>query len=235
MNVIEILKEHFAENMTPEVEKKIKDALDLSISEKVSVKTKEIEKKLEEDMQKEIDEKVKDIKEKLNTYIEMANEEIINENLSNIQSKTKIELAEKIISGVTTVLKENDMTIAIEQKDMIKVLEDEVEKLGKDLNEAIKEISESKKQSFEHEKAIVFLESTKDITDTQKEKLMDMLENVVVEDIDEFKEKLETGMSIITEKKEDKKKDDEILDESFKQKKSENEKHLDQYRPKWID
>jgi len=231
MDITTILKEHFNDVMTPEVEKKIKDTLELSISEKVAQEKEKLEIELEEEMEKRVAEGLNDIKERLNTYIEKANEELIEENLKNIESKIKVELAEKMYGAMISCIKENDMTIAIESKDIIAQLEDEKTKLEESLNSAMETIEDGKKQVVEFKKALVIKEMTKDLTDTQVEKLVSMLEHAVASDLDVFKEKVETAIEIISEKKEESKEKDEELNEKFEQKSE--KKETDIYVPNW--
>lgn len=232
MDIVAILKEHFNDVMTPEVEKKIKDAIEFAISEKVATEKEKLEVELEEEMEKRVAEGLNDIKERLNTYIETANEELINENLKNIESKTKVELAEKMYGSIISCIKENDMTIAVESKDIIAQLEDEKSKLEESLNTAMSTIEEKVKQIGEFEKAMVIKEMTKNLTDTQIEKVVSMVEHVVVESIDLFKEKVESAIEIISEKKIDEKTDDETLDENFEPKVE--VKDIDEYAPTWL-
>lgn len=229
MEIIEILKEHFKDVMTEEIEKKIKDKIELSISERVTIEKEKIEKELEEQMKNEVDSGIAELSERLNIYIDKANEELIDENLKNIESKTKVELAEAIFNGVVKTIKENNMNIAIEEKEIIKQLEGEKTKLEESINEQVKEIEESQKQIFEYEKALAVKDLTESLTDVQTEKVIAMVKNVIVEDIEDFKSKVSTAIEMIDEKKDDDKKYD-VFEENFDDNKS---TPVDIYLPKY--
>ena len=231
MKVIDILKEHFADVMTPEVEKNITTSIELMISEKVSEKEESLKEKIQEDLQKEFDKKYNDLVEKIDTYIEKVNDEIIDENLKNVEMKTKVELAEKLYTSVINVIKENDMNIAVESKNIIKQQEEEIAKLEESLNDSLKKIEESKKEKFEFEKAIAFKTLTENLTDTDEEKVCKMVENISVADIDDFKEKVNVAIGMITEKKDLKSEDDDVLDENFDNLDS---KETDEFFPSWM-
>lgn len=236
MNIMTVLKEHFSDVMTPEVEKKIKDAIDLMVSEKVSEKTEEIKAILEEEKKLEIQVELEELEERLDTYITKANEELIDEHLKNVESKTKVEIAESIYTSVIKALQENDMNIAVEQKDIISQLEEENKKLENSLDESIQSAEYLKKTNAEYEKAVVFTSMTESLTDTQKDKVMNMIKNVITEDIEDFKAKVKTSMELINEHVNDDKdlneKDDKDLDEKFDKKvvKSLTEEYL----PEWL-
>ena len=229
MDIVKILKEHFSENLTEEVEGKIKDAFEFAVSEAVSAKEDEIKESLETKMTDEIEVGFNELKEKLNTYIEKANVELIDENLKNIEGKAKVELAESLVAGILTSLKENDMNVAVEQKDIIGQLEEENKKLEASLNETVEKLDEGKKQELEYEKAIALSSMTEKLVDTKKQKIISMLENVAAKDIDEFKTKVESAIDLISEKKVDD--EDDIIDENFD---GNPNTELDIFKPKWL-
>lgn len=232
MDIIKILKEHFEENLTEEVEDKIKTAFEFAISEKVEAKKDEIRKELEEEVKTEVDSGLNDLVEKLDLYIEKANEEFIDENLKSMEVGAKVELAENIISGVMTTLKENNMEVVADDKQLVNTLETENKRLEKSLNEAIESLDEKRKQELEYEKAITMITMSESLTDTEKEKLNGMVESINVVDIDDFKSKIHTAITLIKESDDDLKSDDDVIDENFTPPKDEN-KELSEFAPKW--
>lgn len=232
MDIIKILKEHFEENLTEEVEDKIKTAFEFAISEKVEAKKDEIRKELEEEAKVEVETGLNDLVEKLDLYIEKANEEFIDENLKSMEVGAKVELAENIISGVMTTLKENNMEVIVDDKQLVNTLETENKRLEKSLDEAMESLDEKRKQELEYEKAIAVMTMSESLTDTQKEKLNEMMESITVGNIDEFKSKIDTAITLIKESDDETNSDDEVIDENFTPA-DETNKELSEFAPKW--
>lgn len=232
MDIIKILKEHFEDHLTEEIEDKIKTAFEFVISEKVEAKKGEIRKELEEEVKTEVDTGLNDLVEKLDLYIEKANEEFIDDNLKSMEVGAKVELAENIISGVMTTLKENNMEVMADDKQLVNTLETENKRLEKSLDETMESLDEKRKQELEYEKAIAVMTLSESLTDTQKEKLNGMMESIVVTDLDEFKSKVDTAIVLIKESDESIDEDDEVIDENFTPPANENEE-LSEFAPKW--
>lgn len=229
MDIIEILKKHFKEHMTDEISESIQTSFDLAVSEKVSVQKEKLIEEYDAELKENTETGLIELEEKLDTYINKANEELIDENLGNIESKSKVELAGKLVEGILNTLKENDMNIAIEDKDIIKQLETENAKLEESVNRSVEETTEAKKEIFEHEKAVAILNMTKNMTDTEIETISSMVEHVNVSTIDDFKEKVKTSIDLVIKESDDKSKE-ESLEENFSKKNSE----LSEFTPKWI-
>jgi len=225
MDIVQILKEHFNDHMTDEIAESIKTAFELGISEKVSEEKTKIKETLEEEYKVKFEQSVIDLEEKLNTYIEKANVELIDENLKQEESKAKVELAEKLVDGILSTIKENNLEIAVEDKDIIKQLEEEKAQLEKSLNDSVDDITESKKEKLELEKAIAVLTMTEALTDVDTEKVVSMIEHVECRDIDDFKTKLETSIKLVEETKETK---DDVIEENF-----DTKTPLDDFLPKY--
>lgn len=227
MDIIEILKEHFADHMTPDIETNIKKALDVLVAEKIADKQDEIRLELEEEMKQEVQDNMDELIEKLDTYTEEASEELINENLENIEQKAKVEIAENFIEGILKVFKENNMNIEQDDKNIVEQLEAENKKTEDSLNSTMSDLIESKKQIQEYEKAMAVISLTKELTETEAEKVVSIVENIKFTDLDSFKDSIENAITIVTEKSNDDENNndnDELIEKEDKTKKKESVK-----------
>lgn len=231
--IFKILKESFSDLMTEDAEKTIQSAIELLIAEKVKTKTDEITAKLEVEYAEKVATAENDLKEKLNLYIEKSNEDLINEHLKNIESETKVELAERLYTSIVSTLKESNVNVSIEQTDIIAKLEKEKHELEDSLNEAVKEIEESRKVEMKIKKDAMIAEMTLPLVDTDKERVTSLIENVIgsINDLDVLKEKIEAAIKIVTGKeKETKNEDGKTIEEKF----DKTVKPTDKYVPGWF-
>lgn len=229
MTIAKVLKKHFSENLTEDIEKEINDVFEVIVAEKVAEKKKDIEAEVREEFAEKFEDYKDELEEKITTYIDKANEEFINENMKEVESATKVQLAEGLVSGVLTAIKEHNMNISIEDKDVIKTLEDDNKRLEESLNEAMEKVEEAKLQDIEKDKAIVVLKLTESLSEIQKQKVISIVEDVNTTNIDKFKEKVESAISVIKESV-IKESDDSDFDENFDEPKVEK-KSTDKYVP----
>lgn len=221
----ELLEKYFKDILAdnPKIEDELNTIFESSVNKKV---TEELKKK-EDELDSLNEEKIKVFKtsliEKLDEYISLSMDEFVEENKKNIESNFKVELAEKHLTILKNLLKEESVEIPTEQADKVKGLEGKMEKLSSKLNEKINSEIELKKQIFEYEKANKFMELSKDLSETKKEKLLNLTESIVCEDIEDFAKKVNILKENLIDKKEDTTED---LTEDFTDDKTDLDKYL---------
>jgi hypothetical protein len=199
MKLEEILKKYFEEHMSSEALGEINTLFEATVAEavKASVKeaTKTKETELEEKYSDELAEFKSDLIDKLNSYVSLCVEDFITENKPLIQSEIKVEMAAKVMEGLSAVLKDQHVEIKEEDVDVVKDLETKNTELTTKLNDSINEGIESKKQTIEYQKAMKFKELTETLVDTDAERVLDLMENVSADDIATFEAKLKTVLT----------------------------------------
>jgi hypothetical protein len=234
--LIKALKEKLGEDvLTKDVETKLKESFEEAVSKQVddeiseTLKAKETE--LEEKAESELVEFKEKLVEKLDEYVHLSVEEFVEENQAVIESQTKVEIAEKLFEGVTSLFESVGIEIPEEKKDVVADLESKIEKLEEKLDSEISKVLDLSKEKLEYEKALKFKSMTEGYSDSDTEKIADLLEGIEVDGVSDFEKKVK----IVIEKFEDrgsKKPDDDStpLEEDFSGEHI-TESEVDKYAP----
>lgn len=230
MDLKEILEKYFKEALNEEAIVEFTTLFEASVQEKVNAEVAEAvkikEEELEEKVASDLSEFKANLTEKLNEYAGVAVTEFVEENKVEMENSMKVEMAEKVIGQLRTTLGENYIVIPESEIDVVKDLEEKNSALEAKLNVSLNESIESKKQTFEFEKALAFKEIAEKLSDVDREKLLDLTEGIQFENIEDFKKKVGIVMTKLTESTSHKK---EIKDEFENLNEKENE--IDKYLP----
>ena len=213
------LKELFAQYVSEEVLTednltKIEVMFESAINEAVKVKTEELDVVFEDKLRIEMESFETATNEGINDYLQLFVEEFATENKVAITNRLMVEKAQSVLSKMQEVFVENGITIPETNEALLNDISVKFEDMETKFNEATSEKIELSKTVVEMEKANIFITMTESLFDTDKEKIMNLMEGLVVESVEDFKAKL----SIIVEKAkededEDEKNDDKSKDE----------------------
>ena len=159
------------------------------------VQLKTIEQELEEQMQQrlteELDAYIQEIVEKVDNYLNYVSEEWVKDNQLAIEKGIRSELTEGFLVGLKDLFTEHYITIPDEKVDVVDDLFDKVESLESELNEQVSKNVDIQSELTKVKKEKVLSSLTKDLTETQKEKVAELAENVEAEDAEDFEQKVE--------------------------------------------
>lgn len=187
-----------SELLTEEVQNKIATLIEVKVAEKVNEKTEELDSlfetykeeeinKLEEKAVQYVDEYLVD---KIDEYLNYVADEYMNENTLAIDNSLKAAMYENLIKGVKNVLSENQIAEGeIENTEDIFSANKE---LSEEVNEKIKTILSKDKEIMGLKAKMVFENVASDLSETDKEKLLNLSSDFDIDNIDEFKSKVET-------------------------------------------
>ena len=216
----EVFAKYVAEDVvTEEAKKEISTVFEALVNQKVSETIAEKEKVLAEELDTKYEKVFQEEKEQLidsiDSYMEDTVKEFVSENKVKIQNTMVVEKAKNIIQGIQKVFEENGISLPENDTDIVKEMNESNTQLNNKVNRLMIENNELRKEMLEAEKAIAFMQDTKDLSEISKEKCMNMMEGMVVESIEDFKAKLEIVKSnLITEKKSRKvKENDDYVDD----------------------
>jgi len=224
MDIDKIFENIESELLTEDVKKKISTLIEAKITEKSEAKTKELEGLFEEYKEKELN-KLEEkavayvdeyLVDKIDEYMEYVSDEYMKENKLEVESGLKSEMYDKIISGVKGVLSENQ----IKEEDVQESEEvfDENKKLKEDIDKQMKENIALKKNVKAGKALSIFNEVVSDLSLTEKEKMKELASSYDVDDVEDFKEKLNIlKESISSFSEDDDSKDDSDDDEEKKE------------------
>jgi hypothetical protein len=132
----------------------------------------------------------KGLTEKVDGYLTYVVEEWMKENELAIERGIRSELVEDFMSGIKTLFTEHYIDIPEEKVDMVDDLFTKVEDLETSLDEEINRGVELQKELAQFKKDDALKEATKDLADTQSEKISKLAEGIEFENAEQYIEKL---------------------------------------------
>ena len=153
----------------------------------------EVNKRMEE-QQKEVeagkDEFQKELTEKVDGYLTYVVEEWMKENELAIERGIRSELVEDFMSGLKTLFTEHYIELPEEKVDMVDDLFTKVEELETSLDEEINRGVELQKELSQFKKDDAIKQTTKDLADSDSEKIAKLAEGIEFENTEQYIEKL---------------------------------------------
>jgi len=132
----------------------------------------------------------KELTEKVDGYLTYVVEEWMKENELAIERGIRSELVEDFMSGIKTLFTEHYIDIPEEKVDMVDDLFTKVEDLETSLDEEINRGVELQKELAQFKKDDALKSATKDLADTDSEKISKLAEGIEFENTEQYIEKL---------------------------------------------
>jgi hypothetical protein len=180
-----------------------KEKVGIIFEANVKMKIAEELDRLEEQYAIQLEEEVNTIKEdlveKVDSYLNYVVEQWVEENKLAIQSGLRAEIAEDFMNGLKALFQESYVDIPESKVDLVDELHNSVEELSAKLNEAVDTILEQNQAIEEFQREEVLREASRDLADTQVEKLRTMVEGYDFDD--DFANKVATIKESIFSKK----------------------------------
>ena len=151
----------------------------------------ELEEQMNQRLTEELESYVQEIVEKVDNYLNYVSEEWVKDNKLAIEKGIRSELTEGFLVGLKNLFTEHYITIPEEKVDVVDDLFGKVEELEKDLNEQVQKNVDAQAELTKIKKEKVLTSLTKDLTETQKEKVAELAENVEADDAEEYEQKVE--------------------------------------------
>jgi hypothetical protein len=238
--LFEILKEKLGEEvMTEDFQNDLQANIDIMVNDKVKEKVAEEKKALDETTAKELSEFKDDMVTKMDEYIEYVVDEYVKENKVAIESNHKVEMADAIIEATKKVFADHHVELPEDKVDVVKSMEESVSDAKDKLNKEINDKIDVKRENDELKRTIIFMQETKEMTDTDVENVKNLMEGLEYGDEEDYKKKLKIVMDkvntddeeikeeVIADK--DKADDKENLDEDIADKDDEKKNEIDKY------
>jgi len=173
--------------------------------------------RLEENYKTELEEEVAatkaDMVEKVDSYLNYVVENWMEENKLAVQSGLRTEIAEKFMNSLKDLFTESYIEVPESKVDLVDELAAEVEELEEALNTSMAKAIQVSEELETLKRNEVIREASKDLAETQVEKLAKLVEDIDFEDEETFAEKVkvvkesyfkkETVESVIEESSED--------------------------------
>ena len=178
------------EGLSEDFKKKASTIFEAAVHAKV---VDEVNKRMET-QQKEVEaskeEFQKDLSEKVDGYLTYVVEEWMKENELAIERGIRAELVEDFMSGLKTLFTEHYIDLPEEKVDMVDDLFTKVEELETSLDEEINRGVELQKELAQFKKDDALKSATKDLADSDSEKIAKLAEGIEYENQEQYVEKL---------------------------------------------
>jgi hypothetical protein len=166
-------------------------AVQAKVNQVVIGKEQELEEQMQERLSEELDAYIQEIVEKVDNYLNYVSEEWVKDNQLAIEKGIRSELTEGFLVGLKNLFTEHYITIPEEKVDVVDDLFDKVEGLEKELNEQVSKNIETQTELTKIKKEKVLSSLTKNLTETQKEKVAELAENVDADNAEDYEQKVE--------------------------------------------
>jgi gas vesicle protein len=176
--------------LSDEFKGKAATIFEAAIKSKLSAEIDRLEEKYNEELAEEISTTKADLVEKVDSYLNYVVEQWMEDNKVAVQAGLRTEIAETFMNNLKDLFVESYVDVPESKVDLVDELAGEVEELEDKLNESTGKIIEMTEEleNFKREQAIA--EASKDLADTQVEKLRSLVQDIDFGD--NFAEKVKT-------------------------------------------
>ena len=176
--------------LSDEFKQKAETIFEAAINTKVNAEIDRLEEKYNEELAEEIESTKADLVEKVDNYLNYVVENWMEENKLAIQNGLRTEIAEDFMNKLKDLFTESYIEVPEEKVDMVDDLADQVEELEKTVNESTQKAIDMAVELEGYKRDAIIREATKDLAETQVEKLKKLAENVDFEDEETFTQKV---------------------------------------------
>jgi hypothetical protein len=181
-----------AVSLDEETQAKAKTIFESAVLAKVNAHVDEINEAYAQAIEEETAKIAEELTDKVDTYLSYVVEQWTADNELAIERGLKTEITEDFIVSLKQVFEEHYIDVPEDKYDVMAEQQAKIDELSEKLNEQIEKNAETAKIVNEAKKQIKIEESAKDLTDTQKEKFMSLVEGVEFKDEDSYAQELET-------------------------------------------
>jgi len=184
-----------------------------AIKSKLSEEIDRLEESYANELEEELSATKADLVEKVDSYLNYVVEGWMEENKLAVQSGLRTEIAEKFMTSLKDLFTESYIEVPESKVDLVDELAAEVEELEEALNGSMQKAIQVSEELEMMKRSEVIREASKDLAETQVEKLAKLVEDIDFEDTETFAEKVkvvkesyfkkETVESVIEETTED--------------------------------
>lgn len=163
-----------------------------AIKSKLAEEIDRLETQYNEELAEELARSQGELVEKVDSYLNYVVENWMTENKMAIQAGLRTEIAENFIAGMKDLFTESYITVPDEKVDLVDELAEHVESLESELNSATAHTMSVLEELETLRREKVIREASRDLADTQAEKLNDLAEKIDFDSVEDFKKKIAT-------------------------------------------
>ena len=172
--------------LSDEFKQKAETIFEAAINTKINAEIDRLEEKYNEELSEEIESTKKDLVEKVDSYLNYVVEGWMEDNKLAIQNGLRTEIAEDFMNKLKDLFVESHIEVPEDKVDLVDELADNVEELEAKLNESTERSIQMAEELETYKRESIIREATKDLAETQVEKLKSLAENVDFDDEETF-------------------------------------------------
>ena len=178
--------------LSEEFKGKVQTIFEAAVNTKLSEEIDRLEEKYEEELQAEISETKNGLVDKVDSYLNYVVENWMDENKLAVQSGLRTEIAEKFMNNLKDLFTESYIDVPESKVDLVDELAQEVEELEEQLNNQTGQSIAMQEELEGYKRDAIIREASKDLAETQIEKLKSLVEKVDFDDEETFTNKVAT-------------------------------------------
>tara|TARA_R110000782_G_scaffold45416_3_gene100937 strand:+ start:142 stop:1200 length:1059 start_codon:yes stop_codon:yes gene_type:complete len=163
-----------------------------AVKSKLSEEVDRIEAQYKEELAEELSSTKSELVEKVDSYLNYVVETWVEENQVAIQNGLRTEIAETFMEKMKDLFTESYIDVPESKVDLVDELAESVEELETKLNETTQKVIDTTEELEVYKRETIIRESSRDLADTQVEKLKSLVESIDFEDEASFAAKVRT-------------------------------------------
>lgn len=163
-----------------------------AIKSKIAEEVSRLEDEYQEKLDAEIQESRDDLIEKVDNYLNYVVEQWMEENKLAVEQGLRTEIAEGFMDRLKELFVESYIEVPESKVDLVDELADQVEELEAKLNEQTGSVMAMSEKLEEYQRESIIRESSRDLADTQVEKLRSLVSSLDFESEEVFEGKVKT-------------------------------------------
>ena len=178
--------------LSEEFKEKTSIIFEAAVKTKLSEEVTRLEEQYAEELAEEVETIKTDLVGKVDSYLNYVVESWMEENKLAIQSGLRTEIAEGFMNGMRDLFVESYVEVPESKVDLVDELASQVDELEEKLNSTTGDAIQLAEELETYKRDSIIAEATRDLADTQAEKLKDLLESVDFESEETFTTKVNT-------------------------------------------
>ena len=164
--------------LSEEFKEKTAVIFEAAVKSKVAAEINRLEEAYAVELEEEVSTIKADLVEKVDSYLNYVVENWMEENKLAIQSGLRAEIAEGFMNGLKDLFVENYIEVPESKVDLVDDLADQVEELEEKLNKTTAQAMEVSEELESYKREAVIREASKDLAETQVEKLKSLAADI---------------------------------------------------------
>ena len=178
--------------LSEEFKEKTAVIFEAAIKSKLSEEIDRLEEKYHEELEAEINSTKEDLVEKVDSYLNYVVEGWMEENKLAVQTGLRTEIAENFMNSLKDLFTESYIEVPESKVDLVDDLADQVAELEESLNTTTADAIEMAEELEAYKRDAIIQEASRDLADTQVEKLKSLVNDIDFDDEETFAEKVAT-------------------------------------------